>query len=115
VISAPVVSAVNAPVAAPVPVKKEEAFVTNGGSQKKRPAPQWEQHTPGANDEMQVDPANKTHLRLNGTKAIKFRSEQLLLPEWFDVSAPHRTHTVPQSSRDHDPNVGYLWGIDKHY
>jgi SWI/SNF related-matrix-associated actin-dependent regulator of chromatin subfamily C len=58
---------------------------------KKRPAPQWEQHTPGANDEMQVDPANKTPPPEWYKKDAVSDLEQSLLPEWFDGSAPHRT------------------------
>lgn len=75
----------SAPAPAPVPAKPQVVGL------KKRPAPQWEQHTPGANDEMQVDPANKTPppewYKADAVSDLEYS----LLPEWFDGSAPHRT------------------------
>ncbi|KAL7580048.1 hypothetical protein ACA910_005033 [Epithemia clementina (nom. ined.)] len=57
---------------------------------------QWEQHVPGQNDEMGVDPATKTPkpdwYKADGISHL----ERTLLPEWFDDSAVHRT---PQNYR----------------
>jgi hypothetical protein len=93
VVPVPVISApTSTPAPAPVPVVKElppaKALMV---ALKKRPAPQWEQHTPGANDEMQVDPANKTPPPEWYKKDAVSDLEISLLPEWFDGSAPHRT------------------------
>jgi hypothetical protein len=58
----------------------------------KTPAPQWEQHKPGPNDEI-VTPADK----LTPKPPWWYKKEDVadierrMLPEWFDSSAPHRT------------------------
>lgn len=57
----------------------------------KRPAPQWEQHLPGTNDDLQVDAANKTPKPDWYTSDGVSELEKTALPEWFDGSAPHRT------------------------
>ncbi|GAX10410.1 SWI/SNF related-matrix-associated actin-dependent regulator of chromatin subfamily C [Fistulifera solaris] len=57
----------------------------------KQPNPAWEQHMPGPNDEMTIDPSTTSPkpewFNLNRVSSL----ERSLLPEWFDGSAPHRT------------------------
>lgn len=66
----------------------------------KTPAPQWEQHIPGPNDEMQVDPANKTPKPdWYDPKGIS-ELEKTLLTEWFDGSASHRTPETYIAARE---------------
>ena len=67
---------------------------------KKRPVPQWEQHVPGPNDEMQVDPSSKTPkpkwYKTDGISDL----ERTVLPEWFNNSASHRTPETYKKSRE---------------
>ena len=57
----------------------------------KKPTPAWEQHMPGPNDEMTIDPTTTS------PKPEWFKQDQVstlersLLPEWFDGSSSHRT------------------------
>jgi hypothetical protein len=57
----------------------------------KQPTPAWEQHMPGPNDEMTIDPSSASPKPewFNLSKASSL--ERSLLPEWFDGSSPHRT------------------------
>jgi SWI/SNF related-matrix-associated actin-dependent regulator of chromatin subfamily C len=96
----PVRSAPTVPTPVPVPVKVQAPAKPEVVALKKRPAPQWEQHTPGANDEMQVDPANKTPPPDWYKAGAVSDLEQTLLPEWFDGSAPHRTNKSYLSARE---------------
>lgn len=58
---------------------------------KKRPAPQWEQHIPSANDEVQIDLHAKMPVAAWFRKDRPSDLEMTVLSEWFDGSAPHRT------------------------
>ena len=69
------------------------------------PTPQWDQHKPAENDEMQVDPTQQIAKptwwkqpkqpdddgNAKDTAAVISDLERALLPEWFDGSAAHRT------------------------
>lgn len=57
----------------------------------KVPDPQWEQHKPGENDEMQVESAQLTPKPDWYKPDAVSDIERTLLPEWFDGSAIHRT------------------------
>ncbi|KAI2514041.1 chromatin remodeling [Fragilaria crotonensis] len=55
----------------------------------KVPPPQYAQHIPGPNDEMQVEIKNARAPWYNKDRVSEI--ERSLLPEWFDSSAQHRT------------------------
>jgi len=66
-------------------------FVPPARTLGKRPAPQWEQHKPGPNDEM-VTPADQLSPKPDWYKKDGIADiERTMLPEWFNSSAPHRT------------------------
>jgi len=102
-------SSSNAPVAtglsksaSAAPVKKEEKTteVPQVKALTSRPAPQWEQHKPGPNDETittadQLPPKPEWYKK-DGIDEI----ERTMLPEWFDISAPHRTPETFLKSRE---------------
>ena len=56
----------------------------------KRPASQWEQHIPGPNDEMPTT-ESKTPLPRWYQRDKASELERVLLPEWFNRTASHRT------------------------
>lgn len=78
VAAAPVASATNV-----VPAAKAVVGLA------KVPTPQYKQHIPGPNDEMQVEIKNArpSWYKSDGVSEI----ERSLMPEWFDESAQHRT------------------------
>ena len=66
----------------------------------KTPAPQWEQHKPGPNDEM-VTPADQLTPMPDWYKKDDVANiERTMLPEWFDSSAPHRTFSSYIKARE---------------
>ena len=78
-------------------VKKQPPIVVG---LKQQPEAQWEQHVPGPNDEMGVDPATKAP-KPDWYKADSVcHLEQTLLPEWFDESAAHRTPNNYRKARE---------------
>lgn len=71
--------------------KSESAPTTTVQTLSTKPEPRWELHRPGPNDEM-VTPEDQltpkpTWYRKDGIAEI----ERVMLPEWFDGSAAHRT------------------------
>jgi SWI/SNF related-matrix-associated actin-dependent regulator of chromatin subfamily C len=72
-----------------------------------KPAPQWEQHKPGPNDEM-VTPADQltpkpVWYKKDGIADI----ERTMLPEWFDSSASHRTPVSYLQAREKILAISY--------
>lgn len=63
------------------------------------PPPQYNQHIPGPNDEMQVEIKNSrpNWYRSNDVSEL----ERSILPEWFDKSAQHRTKETYLKAREH--------------
>eukprot|EP00531_Pseudo-nitzschia_arenysensis_P009547 CAMPEP_0116144386 /NCGR_PEP_ID=MMETSP0329-20121206/15979_1 /TAXON_ID=697910 /ORGANISM="Pseudo-nitzschia arenysensis, Strain B593" /LENGTH=716 /DNA_ID=CAMNT_0003639815 /DNA_START=28 /DNA_END=2178 /DNA_ORIENTATION=+ len=84
----------SAPAAKPAPVKQEEEkkpAVPEAKALASKPAPQWEQHKPGPNDET-ITPENQLSPRPEWYKKDSIHEvERTMLPEWFDASAAHRT------------------------
>ncbi len=78
----------------PAPVKQEEEKKPAAPEAKalaSKPAPQWEQHKPGPNDET-ITPENQLPPRPEWYKKDSIHEvERTMLPEWFDASAAHRT------------------------
>lgn len=64
----------------------------------KRPASHWEQHVPGANDDVPQEVKTPKPLWYDPKKSSDF--EQQMLPEWFDESATHRTLVSYMDSRE---------------
>lgn len=67
----------------------------------KAPASQWEQHKPGAADEMAVDPSTKTAKPSWFHTSKVSDTERVCLPEWFDGSARHRTENSYLQARNY--------------
>lgn len=102
--SDPVLPAQNAAISAPtlIQVKNEDGKTDETKTEDKRevpssqsltfkPAPEWEQFKPGANDET-VTPPDQLPPRPEWYKKDSISDmERFMLPEWFDSSAPHRT------------------------
>ena len=74
----------------------------------KVPPPQYAQHIPGPNDEMQVE--------IKNARAPWYRKDQVseversLLPEWFDSSAQHRTSDSYVKAREQILNMSLQLG-----
>jgi SWI/SNF related-matrix-associated actin-dependent regulator of chromatin subfamily C len=80
----------SAPAATAAP-KKVEPPLPNVQIISSKPAPQWEQHRPGPNNEMVTPMDQLTPKPSWYTKDGVADMERAMLPEWFDSSAPHRT------------------------
>jgi len=81
--------------AKPAQVKEEEKKpveeVPEAKALHSKPAPQWEQHKPGPNDET-LTPSSQLPPRPEWyKKGVISNIERTMLPEWFDGSSSHRT------------------------
>jgi SWI/SNF related-matrix-associated actin-dependent regulator of chromatin subfamily C len=80
--------------------KKSIEEVPEAKALQSKPAPQWEQHKPGPNDET-ITPENQLPpmpewYKKDGINEI----EKTMLPEWFDASSSHRTPQAYIKSRE---------------
>jgi SWI/SNF related-matrix-associated actin-dependent regulator of chromatin subfamily C len=81
-----------------VPPPKAKIIPTKALSAK--PSPQWTQHKPGPNDET-VTPADQLTPKPDWYKKDRITDiERIMLPEWFDSSAPHRTSETYIKTRE---------------
>ena len=95
------VSSVGAVQSTPTAVTSAKvASVPSAQTLSKKPAPQWEQHKPGPNDEM-VTPSDQLSPKPAWyNKDSVADIERTMLPEWFDGSALHRTPEAYISARN---------------
>jgi len=91
----PAVTSSTPKAASPPQVKQEDKktaqVVPEAKALPSKPAPQWEQHKPGPNDET-ITPENQLPPKPEWYKKDGINEvERSMLPEWFDASAAHRT------------------------
>lgn len=81
---------------------------------KKRPAPQWEQHVPSANDEVLIDVYAKMPVASWFRRDRPSDIEMAVLSEWFDGSAPHRTSESYIESRNYMISMSQQLGHNRY-